>query len=112
MRKRLSRRDLLRTAAAAGAGYLAPGGASRLSQGAGVIPGAPPGSAERILPLTSTSEVFVPPRGEGFMKFSFDFPEPSVRFEDLQLSFRLYTYENTYALDQTRMTVEDQSVAS
>jgi len=43
------------------------------------------------------------------MKFSFDFPEPSVRFEDLQLSFRLYTYENTYALDQTRMTVEDQS---
>ena len=32
-----------------------------------------------LLPLTSTSDVFIPPRGRGYQKFSFDFPEPSVR---------------------------------
>ncbi len=42
------------------------------------------------------------------MKFSFDFPEPSVEFADLQFSFRLYTFENTYALDREQMKVEDK----
>src|SRR4051794_7056302 len=38
------------------------------------------GTPAEVLPLTSTSDVFVPPRGDAFMKFSFDFPEPSVAF--------------------------------
>ncbi len=59
-----------------------------------------------ILPLTSTSDVFVPPRGNSFFKFSFDFPEPSVSFGGLQFSFRVFTFENTYAPDRTLMTVE------
>ena len=40
-----------------------------------------------VLPLTSTSEVHVPPRGRSFMKFSFDFPEPSVVILPLYHSF-------------------------
>src|SRR5438046_4411569 len=59
-----------------------------------------------ILPLTSTSEVFVPPRGNAFQKFSFDFPEPSVEFEGLQFGFRIFTRENVYGLDQARMRVD------
>ncbi len=60
-----------------------------------------------IVPLTSTSGVFIPPRGRSYMKFSFDFPEPSVEFNGLQLSFRVYTIENTYSLDSAQMHVEN-----
>ncbi|HEV2424707.1 MAG TPA: hypothetical protein VGZ29_07765 [Terriglobia bacterium] len=111
MADKISRRDLLKTAAVAGVG--------RLVQPDYVLPAAPvqpppsgPSAAtaaaasERILPLASTDGVFVPPRGESFFKFSFDFPEPSVDFEGLQFSFRLYTFENTYALDREAMKVE------
>jgi hypothetical protein len=63
-------------------------------------------NASRILPLTSTSDVFTPPQGRSFFKFSFDFPEPSVAFENLQFSFRVYTLENTYAPDASSMTAE------
>jgi len=59
-----------------------------------------------ILPLASTSDVFIPPRGNSFFKFSFDFPEPSVSFENLQFSFRVYTFENTYSPDASLMSVE------
>jgi len=59
-----------------------------------------------ILPLSSTSEVFVPPRGRAFMKFSFDFPEPSVEFAGLRFGFLVFTRENTYALDASAMTAE------
>ena len=43
------------------------------------------------------------------MKFSFDFPEPSVRFENLLISFRVYTFENTYGLDIKRMRAEEKA---
>jgi hypothetical protein len=59
-----------------------------------------------ILPLTSTSEVIIPTSGPAFMKFSFDFPEPSVAFANLRFGFRLCTYENVYGLDPERITVE------
>jgi hypothetical protein len=59
-----------------------------------------------ILPLTSSSDVFVPPRGNSFFKFSFDFPEPSVSFGGLQFAFRVYTFENTYSPDRSLMSVE------
>jgi len=77
----LSRRDWLTVMGAAGAGaVLRPG--SRPVYGAGV------------LPLTSTSEVFVPPRGRAFQKFSFDFPEPSIEFRDMRFGFLVFSREN------------------
>jgi len=57
-----------------------------------------------ILPLTSTSEVFVPPRGRAFQKFSFDFPEPSVEFSGLRFGFLVFSRENAYGLDASAMT--------
>ena len=69
--------------------------------------GAAPEAA--ILPLTCTSDVYVPPRGKRFFKFSFDFPEPSVEFEGLRFSFRLFSFENTYAPDRDLMTLTKDS---
>jgi hypothetical protein len=59
-----------------------------------------------ILPLTSTSEVFTPPRGRSYNTFSFDFPEPSVAFDGFRFSFLVFTTENAYALDPTLMRAE------
>ena len=50
-----------------------------------IQPPAAPGAPVEILPLVSTSDVFIPPRGRGFDKFSFDFPEPSVPFAGLHV---------------------------
>src|SRR5262245_15918101 len=49
-----------------------------------------------ISELFSTSDVFIPPRGRSFMKFSFDFPEPAVGFGGHRFSFLIFTEENTY----------------
>ena len=112
MADKISRRDLLKTAAAAGLGPLVepsetfsavPAPSSETTQSSPAV------SSGAVLPLESTDGVFVPPRGQSFMKFSFDFPEPSVNFEGLQLSFRLYTFENTYGLDRESMTVEEKN---
>jgi len=94
----ISRRDWLRTMGAAGAGALLPG-ATLLH----------PGTA--ILPLTSTSDVFIPPRGRAFQKFSFDFPEPSVEFAGLRFGVLVFTRENAYALDASAMTAEGSADA-
>lgn len=59
-----------------------------------------------ITQLSSTSEVFIPPRGRGFMKFSFDFPEPVVAFGEHRFGFLIFTSENTYGLDREKMKVE------
>src|SRR5437667_11455893 len=64
-----------------------------------------------VLPLTSTSEVFVPPRGRAFQKFSFDFPEPSVELAGLRFGFLVFTRENAYALDASAMTAEGSADA-
>jgi hypothetical protein len=109
MINQLSRRDLLKSAALAGAGYLtAPTAESALPDATEVTP-KPTESEQIILPLTSTSDVFVPPRGQGFMKFSYDFPEPSVSFAAMHFAFRLYTFENTYALDRAGMSVHEEA---
>ncbi len=51
-----------------------------------------------IIDLVSTSEIFIPPRGNGFQKFSFDFPEPSVAFGDYTLRLsRLHRGEHIRA---------------
>jgi len=96
MSESISRRDFVGLVGATGAGSLVPMGAALSPSAQG-----PP-----VLPLTSTSEVFVPPRGNGFQKFSFDFPEPSVEFGGLRFAFLVFTRENAYGLDQSRITVE------
>ena len=62
-------------------------------------------AASPILPLTSTSDVFVPPRGRAFQKFSFDFPEPSVEFGGLTFGFLVFSRENVYGLDAGKIVV-------
>jgi len=90
----VKRRDLIKSAGVGLAGAALP------DRAPGALPQQP------ILPLVSTSDVFVPPRGRGFDKFSFDFPEPSVAFGGLRFGFRVFTYENTYGLDAAAMTAE------
>lgn len=109
MGDKISRRTLLKSAVVAGTGSILPAPAMAASLGASASAPRNPAKLDRILPLSSSSGVYVPPRGESFMKFSFDFPEPSVEFAGLQFSFRVYTFENTYALDREQMTVEDKS---
>lgn len=91
----LSRRDWMKLVGAAGAGAVIPTPSSSL---------VPRPSSAQILPLSSTSEVFVPPRGSAFQKFSFDFPEPSVEFAGLRFGFLVFSRENAYGLDASRMT--------
>ena len=91
----LTRRDWVKLVGAAGAGSLiAP------------LDAAAPAARHdpAILPLTSTSEVFVPGRGHGFQRFSFDFPEPSVEFGGYRFGFLVFTRENVYGLDAGLMT--------
>ena len=59
-----------------------------------------------IVNLSSTSDVYTPARGPSFMKFSFDFPEPSVVFGPHRFGFLVFTAENTYGLDVRRMKVD------
>jgi hypothetical protein len=105
MEAKLSRRELLK--GAAGASALALAGIPALAEGSGKQ--LPSTAVGRILPLTSTSEVFTPARGASFMKFSYDFPEPAVEFAGLRISFRLHTFENTYGLDRAAMKVQEVS---
>jgi len=103
----ISRRTWLKRVGAAGAGALVADAAGAVdgptrpravaAQVAGVRDGA-------IAPLTSTSGVFIPPRGRAFQTFSFDFPEPSVAFGGYQFGFLVFTVENTYGLDLARLS--------
>lgn len=116
MNKRISRRDLLKTGLAAGASSLVP-----LSGAQGLhitrddetplsrLPAKSFSAANSgdILNLNCTSGVYIPPRGQSFFKFSYDFPEPSVAFQGMQFSFRLYTFENAYGLDRENLTVSE-----
>lgn len=56
--------------------------------------------------LTSVDGVFVPPKGDARMKFSFSWPEPSVTFGGLLFAFEIITFENSYALDPALVAVE------
>ena len=110
MTDNISRREWIKTVGAASAAAALPIGASAAVPPAPPTPpmlppatAAPPGE---ILALSSTSEVFVPPRGRGFMKFSFDFPEPSVAFGQYRFGFLVFTGENAYGLDRSLMTAE------
>ncbi len=93
----ISRRDLLKAAGAAAALPLVP----RLAGAAAAA--RPP--ADPVLALTSTSEVYVPPRGNAFQKFSFDFPEPSVAYQGLRFGFLVFSRENAYGLSGDKIAV-------
>ncbi len=103
MGHRISRRTLLKTVGAAGVGA-AVGARLETIADAAPLQGPSPTDGE-ILPLTSTSDVFVPPRGRAFQKFSFDSPEPSVVFNNFKIGVLVFTYENTYAMDPARIRV-------
>src|SRR5579875_1108130 len=97
-----SRRDLLKGGVALAATQfgMATFPASTFAQEAGNM---------QVIPLTSSSGVYLPPRGESFFKFSYDFPEPSVAFAGLQFGFRVFTFENTYGLDAAHVQVRTVS---
>ena len=110
MARDLTRRDLLKTIGAAGAatwlppsGGRSPTGGRSSTGGRAFAPPQPPSPDGTIHALSSTSEVFIPPRGRGFMKFSFDFPEPSVQVGAYRVGFLVFTYENAYALDPSAL---------
>ncbi len=94
----ISRRDLLKAAGLAAAAPLA-------GRAAAAVPGAGATQA-RILPLTSTSEVYIPPKGNAFQKFSFDFPEPAVEYAGLRFGFLVFSRENAYGMNAARMRAE------
>src|SRR4029079_16879962 len=102
----LSRRDWVKTIGAASVGAMTSLDALRApSRGSD---GRPLEMATRyatgdVVDLSSTSDVYIPPRGNSYMKFSFDFPEPAVVVGDHRFSFLVFTDENTYGLDRSRM---------
>ena len=107
MEDTLSRRELLKkTVAGVSTAALFRAAPWQESPGATAESAVATASAPAILPLNSSSDVFLPPQGRSFFKFSFDFPEPSVAFENLQFAFRVYTFENTYAPDASLLTAE------
>jgi hypothetical protein len=108
----LSRRDALKALGAAAAAGLISTPPARAEEDASPSPAAEPvpvvetRTTGEIVALNNTSEVFTPARGDSFMRFSFDFPEPSVVFGPHRFGFVLFTNENTYSLDQARMRAE------
>jgi hypothetical protein len=105
------RRWLTRRAWLKGVGVAAAGSASYAFTGA-PLPAESDAQAARpqlpdgtIVSKTSASDVFVPPRGRAFQKFSFDFPEPSVAFDGYEFGFRVFTHENTYGVSRQALEV-------
>ena len=98
----LSRREWMRGVSATGFGLAA--GTASLSYAAASD------SQENgsILPLTSNTDTLIPAPGRSFMKFSFDFPEPCIAFEGLQAGFRVFTFENVYAMDSGKIEVANK----
>ena len=114
MSEGLSRRDWIVTVGAVGAGALVP--SDPLLLGATAAAPAPVRARDVYAPgditeLSSTSEVFIPPRGRSFMKFSFDFPEPAVEFGNHRFSFLVFTEENSYNLDRAGMRAKGNADA-
>jgi hypothetical protein len=120
MTEPFSRRDWIKTLGAASAGALVPLAldidATVARATAPLVPpdAAPPSVPDPIrvrdvyapgdiVDLYSTNDVFIPPRGRSWMKFSFDFPEPAVVFGEHRFSILIFTEENTYTLDRTLM---------
>ena len=109
MSDRWSRRKWLKTVGAAGAGALVPLDKVAAELAAPVsLAARPQYSNGAIVELYSTSDVFIPPRGESFMKFSFDFPEPAVVFGEHRFSFLVLHGGEHVRLDRARMQARRQ----
>jgi len=112
----LSRRDWIKTVGVVGAGALVPHdgllGEPAVVEAAPSIATPVAYASGEIVDLVSTSEIFIPPRGRSYMKFSFDFPEPSLTFGDYRFGFLVFTDENTYALDRAKLRVEGSGDAA
>ncbi|HVP71139.1 MAG TPA: hypothetical protein VMS45_07415, partial [Gemmatimonadaceae bacterium] len=106
MTDRVSRRDWLKSAGIASMATFVP-----LERAAAALrsPWIAPVAEPAILDLHSTTDVFIPPQGDAWMKFSFEFPEPAITVHGHRFSFLLFTAENTYGLDRTRMRTESRS---
>jgi hypothetical protein len=104
----MNRRDLIKGLGAAGASGLLTSANARKSVSGNFNHPLPRVLLKdgEITALSSTSEVFIPPRGRSFMKFSFDFPEPVVAFGEHRFGFLVFTSENTYGLDREKIRVE------
>jgi hypothetical protein len=103
MSDNVSRRDAIKILGVAGAAAALPGTVPASAATPGLaLPDTDVPAA--ILPLTSTSEVFIPPKGRSYNTFSFDFPEPSVEFDGFRFGFIVFTDENAYALDPSKMS--------
>jgi len=106
MTEPISRRDWIKTVGVVGAGAIVASDAVLAETPGAVRPAAAPapaGPPGEIVELVSTSEIFVPPRGRSYQKFSYDFPEPSVVFGDYRFGFLVFTDENTYGLDRSAL---------
>jgi hypothetical protein len=91
---------MLKTVGAAGAVAAAAAHLPGVTAAAATSPQATAALPDGTLVLiSSTSDVFVPPRGRSFQRFSFDFPEPSLTFQGFRIGLLIFTYENCYALD-------------
>jgi len=99
----MTRRELLKRFGAVGAGSLVKPDVLRAQPQSASAPRAATGG---VIPLVSTSDVFIPPRGQSFMKFSYDFPEPSVQVGRYRIGFLVFTHENTYGMDAGAMQVD------
>ena len=82
---------------------------ARVARATSAVPDAPSTGTSDILPLTSTSDVFVPPKGQAYDKFSFSFPEPGVAYRGHRFSFLVFSRENAYAMDPALMLATERS---
>ncbi len=99
-----SRRDWIRTVGVAGAVAFVPlDDASAAPAVPAVVRARPTYATGDIVELYSTSDVFTPSRGNSYMRFSFDFPEPAVVFGGHRFSVLVFTDENTCAMDRSLM---------
>ncbi len=102
----LSRRDLIKVLGAAGAGTMLPAELAALATNRTIPTPVARAPVPEILPFTSTTGVFIPPRGRAYDKFSFDFPEPSVQFGAYTFGFMVFTFENACGLDAAGMKID------
>jgi hypothetical protein len=93
-----SRREMLSASAVAA-------GALPMSGARGAVHG---GAGEGLELLTSTDGVYVPPRGDGLMKFSYSSPEPSAAFAGHLFGFSISTFENAYGVDPDKVELVRQ----
>src|SRR5205809_1117157 len=111
----LSRRDWVKTIGAVSVGAMsldvARAAPARKTEGPRLLDVATRYAPGDIVELYSTSDVFIPPKGTSYMKFSFDFPEPAVVFGEHRFSFLVFTNENTYGLDRARMVARGSADA-